>query len=182
MRVIFDFLLIILFFVAYKVWGIFVATGVIMAGTALQLLFHRWRDGKWDQFSLRLSAIVWVLGAATLIFHNGVFIKWKPTIAYWVMSSVFLFSQWAGKTPVLEKLLGNKIMLPDFVWRKLNLSWGVFFLLLGALNVYVLYNYSTNAWVYFKLIGCIGLSIIFMVVQGIYMARHMPKEEETTQP
>lgn len=177
MRFIFDFGLIVLFFITYKFWGIFVATGVIMVGSAAQLLFHRWHDKKWDTFSLRLTAIVWVLGAATLILHNGVFIKWKPTIAYWIMSAVFLSSQWVGKSPMLEKLLGSKIALPTFAWKKLNLSWGLFFLMLGALNVYVLYNYSTNTWVYFKLIGCIGLSIIFMVAQGIYMARHMPKED-----
>lgn len=178
MRFIFDFILIIAFFVAYKVWGIYVATSVIMGGSAIQLVYHRWHDGVWDKFSLRLAVIIWVLGAATLILHKGIFIKWKPTIVYWILSGLFLFSQWVGKNPVLQKLLGAKITLPDFAWRRLNISWGLFFLFLGALNLYVIYNYSTNTWVYFKLIGCVGLSIIFMVAQGFYMVRHMPPEEK----
>lgn len=176
MRFIFDFIIIIAFFIAYKLWGLYIATAVIMGGSALQLLFHRWRDGKWDKFSLRLALIIWVLGAATLILHNSIFIKWKPTIAYWVLSGLFMGSHYFAKTPILQRLLGTKITLPDFVWQRLNLSWGLFFLFLGALNIYVIYNYSTDVWVYFKLIGCIGLSIIFMIFQGIYMARHMPKE------
>lgn len=180
MRFIFDFIIIIAFFIAYKLWGLYVATAVIMGGSALQLLFHRWHDGKWDKFSLRLAVIIWVLGGATLILHNGIFIKWKPTIVYWVLTILFLGSHFLAKMPILQKLLGSKISLPDFVWRRLNVSWGLFFLFLGALNVYVIYNYSTNVWVYFKLIGCIGLSVIFMTFQGIYMARHMQKDDTPT--
>jgi intracellular septation protein len=177
MRVIFDFALIVLFFIAYKVWGIFTATAVIMAGSCFQVVFHRWYTGKWDKFSLRLALIVCFLGAATLIFHNGIFIKWKPTIAYWIFSVLFLSTQWLGKAPFLRTLLGGQITLPDFAWKKLNLAWGLFFLFLGGLNVYVLYNYSTDAWVYFKLVGCISLSVVFMILQSIYMVRYMPKQE-----
>lgn len=179
MRVIFDFALIILFFLAYKFWGIFVATAVIMAGSLLQVLSHRVLTGKWDNFSLRLAIIVWILGAATLIFHNGVFIKWKPTIAYWIFAVLLLSTQWLGRLPFLQKVLGTQITLPEFAWRKLNLAWGLFFLMLGALNVYVLYNYSTTTWVYFKLVGCISLSLIFMILQSVYMVRHMPKQESS---
>ena len=178
MRFIFDFILIIAFAIAYAVWNLYVATAVIMVGSAVQLFFHRWHDGKWDKFSLRLALIIWALGAATLILHKGIFIKWKPTIAYWILSGLFIVSQFAGKTPILQKLLQSKITLPDFAWRRLNITWGIFFLFLGAINVYVIYNYSTTDWVYFKLVGCIGLSIIFMVAQGFYMIRHMPPEEK----
>jgi intracellular septation protein len=178
MRFIFDFILILAFFIAYKVWSLYVATAVIMVGSALQLLFHRWHDGKWDKTSLYLAIVIWVLGAFTLGLHDSTFIKWKPTIIYWVISGTCFTSTLMGKTPVLQKLLGNKITLPDFAWNKLNLAWGWFFLFLGALNIYVLMAFSTNVWVYFKLIGCVGLSILFLVAQGFYMVRHMPAEEK----
>ena len=177
MRFLLDFGLIVLFFIAYKLWGIYVATAVIMAGSALQVVYYRLFDGHWSVFSMRLAAVVWVLGAATLIFHNGVFIKWKPTVAYWILSILFLSTQWMGRAPLLQTLLGPKIVLPDVIWYQLNLAWGLFFLFLGGLNVYVLYHYSTNTWVYFKLIGCVGLSVLFMIAQGVYMARHMPKDK-----
>lgn len=178
MRFIFDFILILAFFIAYKAWGLFVATAVIMAGSALQLLFHRWHDGKWDKTSCYLAAVIWVLGGFTLGLHDSTFIKWKPTIIYWVISGTCFASTLLGNTPLLQKLLGNKITLPDFAWNKLNLAWGWFFFFLGALNIYVLMAFSTDVWVYFKLIGCVGLSILFLVAQGFYMVRHMPAEEK----
>ncbi len=178
MRFVFDFFLIVAFFIAYKIWNLYVATAVIMAGSALQLLLHRWYDGKWDRTSFYLAAVIWILGAFTLGLHNSNFIKWKPTIIYWVIAGTCFSSKILGKTPVLQKLLGAKITLPDFAWNKLNLAWGWFFLFLGALNIYVLTSFSTNVWVYFKLIGCVGLSILFLVSQGFYMIRHMPAEEK----
>lgn len=177
MRFIFDFILIIVFAIAFILWGLFVATAVIMAGCALQLLFHRWHDGKWDKFSLYLAAVVWVLGGVTLVLHNGIFIKWKPTIAYWLLSILFLTTQFTSKTPLLQKLLHKKITLPDFAWKKLNLIWGIFFLFLGGLNVYVIYHFSTMDWIYFKLI-CIGLSVVFLIGQSFYMMKHMPPEDK----
>lgn len=179
MRFIFDFILIIAFFIAYKVWNLFVATAVIMAGCTIQLLYHRIHDKKWDKFSLRLTLIVWILGGATLILHNGIFIQWKPTVVYWILAGLFLWTQWIGKTPILNKLLSAKITLPDHAWKRLNLAWGLFFLFLGAANVWVIYHYSFNVWVYFKLFGCVGLSIIFLVAQGFYMIRHMPPEQRS---
>ena len=177
MRMTLDFVLIILFFLAYKFFGIYVATATIMAGSLLQLLFHRWHLQHWDTFSVYLTLIIWALGSATLIFHNSVFIKWKPTILYWVLAAVFFTTQYLGKEPTLKKFLSNKVTLPDHVWLQLNLAWGLFFLGLGALNVYVLYHYTTTQWVYFKLIGCVGISIIFILAQSIYMTRHLQHHE-----
>lgn len=177
MRFIFDFILIIAFFISYKVWGLFVATAVIMGGCLLQLLYHRWHDGKWDKTSLYLAIVIWVLGAFTLALHEGVFIKWKPTIIYWVIAGTCFFSHLLKKTPLLQKLLGTKITLPNYAWNKLNLAWAWFFLILGAINIYVLYSFSTDVWVYFKLIGCVGLTIIFLIFQGMYMIRHMPADQ-----
>lgn len=176
MRFTIDFILIIAFFVAYKFFGIYVATATIMVGSLIQLLYNRWHLKQWDAFSVRLAIIVCVLGTATLVFHNSLFIKWKPSILYWVLSATFLSTHYLSKEPALKKLLGSKMTLPDAVWLKLNLAWGLFFLFLGALNVYVLYNFTTTQWVYFKLIGCVGLSLIFIIAQGIYMARHLSHE------
>ncbi len=177
MRFIFDFILIIAFFIAFKCWGIFVATAVIMGGSALQLLYHRWHDKKWDKFSLRLTLIIWVLGAATLAFHQSIFIKWKPTLVYWVLAVLFLGSQYVGDSPFLKRALNTKITLPDFAWNRLNFIWGLFFLMLGSLNLYVIYHYSTEVWVYFKL-SCIGFSLLFLIAQGFYMVRHMSPDEK----
>lgn len=178
MRFIFDFLLITAFFIAYKVWNLYVATAVIMVGCFIQVLFHRWYDGHWDRSSLYLAIIVWLLGGLTLGLHDSEFIKWKPTVIYWIIAGTCFSSALFKKTPLLQKFLGSKITLPDFAWHKLNLAWAWFFLFLGALNIYVLMAYSTNVWVYFKLFGCVGLSILFLVGQGVYMARHMPQPEK----
>lgn len=176
MRMTLDFILIIAFFVAYHFFGIYVATGAIMAGSAIQVFFHRWHTKEWDTFSVRLAIIVWILGTATLVFHNSIFIKWKPSILYWGLSAAFLSTQYFGKEPTLKKLLGSKIVLPNHAWLQLNLAWGLFFLGLGLLNVYVIYHFTTTQWVYFKVFGCVGLSLIFIIAQGCYMARYIPKE------
>lgn len=176
MRMTLDFILIIAFFLAYQFFGIYVATGTIMAGSAIQVFFHRWHAKEWDSFSVRLAIIVWVLGTATLIFHNSIFIKWKPSILYWGLSTAFLSTQYLSKEPTLKKLLGSKIILPDPIWLQLNLAWGLFFLGLGLLNVYVIYHFTTTQWVYFKAVGCVGLSLIFILAQGIYIARHISDE------
>ena len=176
MRLTIDFLLIAAFFLAYNFFGIFVATGTIMVGSIIQLLYTRWELKKWDVFSVRLAIIVCVLGAATLIFHNSIFIKWKPSILYWMLAIAFFSSHLFGKEPMLKKLLGEKIFLPEIVWLKLNLAWGIFFLVLGTANVYVLYKFTTTQWVYFKVIGCIGMSIVFMIAQTIYMSYYMLKK------
>jgi len=123
-------------------------------------------------------ALIFVLGGATLIFHKVIFIKWKPSIIYWLFSLLLIGSQFIGKMTLIHRMIGDKIVLPKKIWSRVNLSWGIFFLLMGFLNLYVVYHYSTSSWVNFKLFGTLGLTIVFVFLQVIYMSRHMESDDK----
>jgi len=171
MKLFFDILPIIFFFICYKFFGLMVATKVTIAISLLQLLLTRLISGKVQQMSVISFFIVSILGGATLFFDNEIFIKWKPTAVYWVLSGAFFISHYMNKT--LAQRFGEKaIDLPTRSWRLLNLSWGLFFLLMGALNLYVVYNFATSVWVNFKLFGTLALTIVFVIGQSIYMTKY----------
>ena len=177
MKLFFDFFPIILFFIAYKLFNIYVATGVAIVASIVQLaiyyiMYRRFENMHW--FSL---AIITVLGGATLLLGNEIFIKWKPTVLYWVLALVFLVSQFLGKKPLIQRMLESNIQLPPQVWFKINMSWVGFFTLVGAVNLYIVYHFSTDTWVNFKLFGVLGLTLLFALLQGVYISKYM-----TTQP
>ena len=120
-----------------------------------------------------------VLGGLTVWFHNETFIKWKPTVLYWVMGCALWLSQAVWRKNLLQLLLGEQLQLPPAVWRTLNLTWIAFFTVLGLLNLYVAYSYSTATWVNFKVFGTTGLMLLFTLVQGLYLSRHMKPEDES---
>lgn len=171
MKMLFDFLPILLFFIAFKFYGIYVATSVAMAASVIQTTGYWVKYKRFENMHLITMSLVVTLGAATLFLHNPLFIKWKPTAIYWVFAVFFMGSQFIGKKTVIQRMMDNKIDLPDIVWQRLNLSWAVFFTLLGAANVYVVYHFSTNTWVNFKLFGTMGLTLAFIILQAIYMSR-----------
>ena len=113
-----------------------------------------------------------ILGGATLLLKNEIFVKWKPTVVYWALAIALLGSQLFSTKPLLQRLGEGSILLPERIWRHLNTMWWIFFLLLGLTNLYVVYNFSTTAWVNFKLFGTLGLTLLFVVLQSIYMAKH----------
>ena len=117
------------------------------------------------------SLTIAILGGFTLLFHNVMFIKWKPTILYFIFALAFLISGFVSKKSLLERMLNQSLQLPPAIWQRLNYIWIVFFLLLGGLNLYVAYHFSTNTWVDFKLFGIIGLTLLFLLGQGLYIAR-----------
>jgi intracellular septation protein len=132
-------------------------------------------------------AVIVVFGGMTLLLRDDTFIKWKPTLVNWIFAVLLLGSQWVGRKPLIERMLNSQIDLPGPVWRRLNFSWGVFFLLMGALNVYVAFFYAshldpqarTDIWVNFKVFGLLGLTLAFAIVQALFLARHMaPMEKE----
>lgn len=173
MQIFFDFFPIIFFFIAYKFFGIFVATAVAIVASFLQLGLV-WIKFKKIEFLYILTFIlILVLGGATLAFHNAMFIKWKPTAIYWAFAVCFLLSQFFGKKNLTERMLEKKISLPSNVWLKLNVMWVLFFIFLGALNLFVVYNFSTNTWVNFKLFGLLGLMLIFGIVQSLYIGKYL---------
>jgi intracellular septation protein len=172
MKMLFDFLPIALFFVAYKFFGIYAATLVAMVTSLLQIFYIWIKHHRLELMHIITLVIILVLGSATLFMHNPMFIKWKPTAIYWVFAVVFITTHFFTKKTLIEQMLGKKIALPKSVWGKLNLGWAVFFAVLGLINVYVVYNFSTNAWVNFKLFGAMGLTVAFVIVQSFYIAKY----------
>lgn len=178
MKFLFDYFPIICFFIAYKLWGIYVATAVAMVTSALQLTFYWIKHRRFEKLHVITFAFIMILGSMTLIFHKAIFIKWKPTIVYWIFGAVLLGSHFIGKKTVMHRMLNDKITLPKKIWSRLNLSWAIFFLLLGVLNLYVVYHYDTNAWVNFKLFGTLGLMLVFIVAQAFYLARYVQSSKK----
>lgn len=178
MKFLYDYFPIICFFVAYKLFGIYVATAATMAACVLQVSVYWLIHRCFERMHVITATFVIVLGSATLILHNPIFIKWKPTIIYWAFTLSLLGSQFFSKKTLIHRMLGDKIRIPLKIWEHINYSWAAFFLLLGFLNLYVVYNFSTNAWVNFKLFGTLGLMLFFIIAQALYMSRFMESQEE----
>jgi intracellular septation protein len=182
MKFLFDLFPIILFFVAFKVFDIYIATGVVIAATASQIAWVWHRHGKVDTMLWISLALVVVFGGATLILHDETFIKWKPTVLYWLFAvTLFGSAQFFGKN-LIRAMLEKQVQLPDALWSRLNFAWMGFFAVMGVVNLYVAFNFSTDTWVSFKLFGGMGLMIFFIVLQGIVLAKYLPEETEQPSP
>ena len=177
MKFFFDFFPVILFFVAYKVTDIFVATGVAIAATIAQIAWVLVRGKKVTGMQWTSLVIIVVFGGATLLLRDETFIKWKPTALYWLAGVVFLGAL-AFKQNLVKGVMGEGIELPEPVWFKLAVAWGVFFLFKGTLNLWVAYNFSTETWVNFKLFGGMGIMLAFVIAQAMWIARYLPDEEK----
>ncbi len=152
------------------------ATMAIMATSLLHVIYARLKTGVFQKMPLFTLLMVTILGSATLLFKNEIFIKWKPTVLYWLLALVLLVSHltchFRGSTLLLQRLLEKQIRLQTTIWQRLNISWILFFAGLGALNLYVVYHFDTSTWVNFKLFGTLGLTLLFVVLQGLYMNKH----------
>jgi intracellular septation protein len=172
-KFLFDFFPIIVFFAAFKFAGIYVATGAAIAATLAQigyLLARRRRVTAMQWLSL---AIIGIFGGATLVLHDETFIKWKPTVLYWLGGCAFLVAL-AFRTNFVKAVMSEGgLELPEPVWTRLAIAWGAFFILQGALNLWVAFNFPTETWVNFKLFGGMGLTIAFVVVQALWLTRHI---------
>jgi len=173
MKLLFDYFPILCFFIAYKLYGIYVATEVTMAACILQNMIYWLKHKKFEKLHVITLISVLILGGFTLFFHKPIFIQWKPSIIYWIFAMVLLFSRYITRKNLLVRMLGTKINLPTSIWDKLNIAWSLFFIFLGFLNLYVIYHYSMNAWVNFKLFGTLGLTLVFTIAQTVYMSRHV---------
>lgn len=179
MKFLFDFLPILLFFIAFKLYDIYVATAVAMAVSIAQVGWSWTRHGKVDNMQWVTLGLIVVLGGLTLFLKDETFIKWKPTLVNWLFAAAFLGSQYIGSKSILQRMMAANITLPEPVWRRLNWLWVAFFSVLGAVNLYVAYNYDTATWVNFKLFGMMGLTILFVIAQGLYLSRHLKADEGT---
>lgn len=177
MKLLFDFFPIIFFFVVFHFYDVYVATAVLIPLCILQVLVFWLKYHRFDGMLLFNTSSAILLGSVTLLLHNDIFIKWKPTIIYWGCALIFLGSQFIGNKTFIERTLGGNINLPTKKWGQLNLLWVAFFALIGAVNLYVAYHYSTNAWVNFKLIGIIGSFFVFVLLQGIFLARYIQPDD-----
>lgn len=178
MKFLFDLLPVILFFVAYKVQGIYVATGVAIATSFAQIGWLLMRGRKVEPMMWVSLAIIVVFGGATLLLHDETFIKWKPTVLYWMFAAVLLGGRVLFGRNLIRAMLERQVSAPEPVWIKLNLSWTLFFALMGLVNLYFAYNFSTETWVNFKLFGALGMMLVFIVLQGLWLSRHIQEKEE----
>jgi len=176
MKILIDFLPILLFFGAYKTYGIYVGTAVLMAATVVQMGVIYAIDRKLQMMHKVTLALVLVFGAMTLILQDERFIKWKPTVLYAAMAIALAVAVWVYKKNFLKMLLGSQLTLPDPVWMRLNMVWIGYSAFMSLVNAYVAAYYSTEAWVNFKLWGY-AFPLIFIVGQGFYISRYLTNEE-----
>jgi intracellular septation protein len=177
MKFLFDLFPVLLFFVAFKVFDIYVATAVAIAATFAQIGWLKWKRRKVDTMMWVTLAIIVVFGGATLALHDETFIKWKPTVLYWLFGLVIAGAELLFRKNLIRAMLGAQVRLPDAVWTRLNWSWAGFFAFMGAANLYVAFNFSTDTWVNFKLFGGMGLMLLFVVLQAAFLARHMEEKQ-----
>ncbi len=158
--------------------AIFLATLVSIFATTFQIIWTKLRHGKVDAMLWVSFFVIVLFGGATLIFHNDTFIRWKPTVLYWLFSGTLMISNLLFKKNLIRSTLSGKMALPVRVWNLVNLSWVLFFLALGFINLYVAYNYSIESWVNFKLFGFTGLMVIFVVAQSAWLSKYMNEDKE----
>lgn len=202
MKILFDFLPIILFFSMFKYaeantdWAastatdlfgfmvnggvvgtteapVLLATVVVILGTMTQIILLLARGKKIDAMLWISLGLVTLLGGATIYFHNENFIKWKPTVLYWIMGGALLVGQLVFKKNGIQSMMGAQMVLPDSIWRGVNYSWVAFFAFMGSLNLWVAFNFSTATWVNFKLFGGMGLMVFFVLAQAVYLNKHI---------
>ncbi len=178
MKLLFDLFPVILFFITFKFAGVFAATAAAIVATFAQVAWVKHRHGKVDTMLWVSLGIITVFGGATLLLHDETFIKWKPTILYWFFSAALLLSPVLFKKNLMRTLLGEKMALPDPVWGNLNLAWGAFFAVLGVVNLYVAFNFSTDTWVNFKLFGATGLMLLFIIAQAALLAKYVEEDKK----
>lgn len=172
MKLLFDFLPIVLFFIAYKTSGIYVATAVAVIASLLLVGFTWLRSRRVEPMQLISLGLIVVFGGATLWLQNPLFIMWKPSILYILFAGAFLSSQFIGDKTLVERMMGSLMIAPPAIWRMVNIAWVSFFIVLAVLNLYVAYNYDEATWVDFKLFGLMGITLVFMLAQGMWLAKH----------
>ncbi len=180
MKLLFDIFPVALFFVAYKFADIYVATGVAIIANIGQIAWLRLTRKKVEPMMWVSLAIIAVFGGATLLLHDETFIKWKPTVLYWLFGAVLLGAQYAFGKNLIRAMMEKNVAMPELIWRRLNLSWAVFFTVMGFINLYVAYNFSTDTWVNFKLFGSFGLMLLFIIAQGLMLSKHAIEEKDIT--
>ncbi len=177
MAALFDFLPIVLFFTAFKLWGIYAATAVAIFATVVQTAFVWHKSKKVSPLLLISLVAVILLGGATIILKDEQFIKWKPTAAYFIFAAVLWASEKFWNKNLIKAAVGEKIKFPEKIWRNMNTGWIGFFVFAGAANIYVAFNFPTETWVNFKLFGLTGFLAVFVIVQSLVFSKYAGRED-----
>ncbi len=179
-KFLFDLFPLILFFLAFKFSDIFTATAVAIAAGVGQFVWLKARGKAIEAMHWINLTVIVVFGGATLFFHNDIFIKWKPTVLYWLFASILLGGKWFFGRNLMQKLMGAQVTMPAPIWDKLNYSWAAFFIASGALNLYVAFSgsFTEDQWVNFKVFGLMALLLLFVIVQSIWLGKHMKDDHQ----
>ncbi len=173
MKFLFDFFPILLFFAVYKIYDIYTATAVLIAACVVQVTGFWLKNRRFETAHIVTLTLVLVFGGATLLLHDEMFIKWKLTVLYWLFAAACIGSQFIGSKCLIERMMGSQFALPSEIWIRLNMAWATFFMIIGVLNLYVVYNFDTDTWVNFKLFGVMGLMLAFTIAQAIYVMPYL---------
>ena len=180
-KLLFDLFPIILFFVAFKFADIYTATAVAIGATIAQILWLKLRGRHVEVMQWISLGVIVVFGGLTLMLHDEAFIKWKPTILYWLFAGGLLVARLMGRN-LMKKFMGAQMSLPNPVWERVNRMWILYFMVMGALNLWVAYSWSTDIWVNFKLFGTLGMTLLFVLLQGIYLSRFLKESGDEARP
>jgi len=182
MKLIYDFFPLLIFFIAYKLTGIYVATGALIIAGAIQIGYLWLRHHRVELMHIITFLLVLIFGGITIILHDALYLKWKVSIANWLFGCAFLATQWIGRKTAIQFLFESStdkhgkhqpIDLPTTAWQRLNLMWSLYFMIIGCINIYIAYHYSTDTWVKFKVFGMLGLTIAFVIAQSGYLYKHL---------
>ena len=178
MKVLLDFLPLVLFFAAYKLWGIYAGTAALMAATVVQMAIVYALEKKLSLMHRATLVLILVFGTLTLVLQDERFIKWKPTVLYGALAVVLAVALWGYGKNFLKIMLGAQIPLPDAVWQRLTVAWVLYSVFMAVLNGVMAALFSTDAWANFKLWG-FAFPVVFVLGQGVYLMRHIeaPQEE-----
>lgn len=174
-KFLFDLFPLILFFLAFRFADIYMATAVAMAAVVLQIAWIKLRKHPIEATHWINLTVIVVFGGATLLLHDDTFIKWKPTVLYWLFAAILLGARLFTGRNIMRRIMGEKINLPDVAWNRLNDSWAGFFIFSGILNLYVAFsgNFTESQWVNFKVFGLMVLLILFVIIQSFWLGRHL---------
>ncbi|HHF6009735.1 TPA: septation protein A [Haemophilus influenzae] len=176
MKQLLDFIPLILFFITYKLGGVREAATVLVVATILQIVILKWKYGMVEKQQKIMASAVVFFGLLTAYFNEIRYLQWKMTIINGLFAIVLLVAQFQFKTPLIKKLLGKELQLPEKAWNTLNLGWAIFFIICMLVNIYISHNMSEEAWVDFKSFGIIGMTVIATIISGVYIYRSLPKD------
>lgn len=179
MKQLLEFIPLVIFFIVYKMVDIYAATAALMVGMTITFIYSYFKNGKKaEKMQIITLGMILIFGTLTLVLHNDAFIKWKVTLVYAVFAIALLVTQFIFKKPAIKQMLGKELELPDNIWNNLNFAWAVFFAVLGAVNIYVAFNMSQEVWVNFKVFGLLAVTLLFTVLSGAYLYKHLPEESK----